>query len=359
VKNGIYSPRALEEVTAERTEEIADRDAGDLLVDLYRSEVARLAVLTDAIDRDLSSGLYGRGGKLKVLAELRLRYSKRLEQVTEKYAEAMAARDRLADDAEDNHTTAESDLLRLVASYQHVSLITDVTPEDFLPDHYLQAFVDTTDPSVSMSVRRRSNRLLEKRRAPVPSVCRCYPEGPKLAEAKFNQRVELCRTDATEDRDIQLEGAIRLFEVGSTPTPAQCFKRTRAAFNDIIEAAQDEAKGKSLGRRGSIAPAHQRNHDPYWATALSGDRSVSAADRLSAFEGLDHAGALRRCSCPDPPNPFLDEYKADLHVAHFFYLLLQEDQEGAFAQGVLPRTYRALMSAREAARSGSNAATLP
>jgi hypothetical protein len=70
------------------------------------------------------------------------------------------------------------------------------------------------------------------------------------------------------------------------------------------------------------------------------------------FEGLDSAGALRRCSCTTPFRPLLDEEEFDNYSAYVLHALVRRDALGGAAQGMFPKTYRALEAAREAVKPG-------
>jgi hypothetical protein len=362
-KSGFYSPRLLQGRIDEVEQAIANESVEDLGIEFYRSEIARLLVLRDAADEELSSGVVGRGGKPKALVDQRLRISRQLERLLSHYEAAAAAqatqtRGLVAMVEEEGEPEPVLALLSFIARPQRAVDISEVTAENFSPNAFLRAVLETEDQSVTTANRRRAQRLLAGRAGPSPETCLCYPEGPALDPGRFDEHVTLGRTPRLSHMDEDLAEAINCFAAGQRLDNEVWFRRARSTFQEILEAARDPSRvPKALATRAQPPPREERAHRNYWQTLLSPDPSVSARDRLAAFEGLDEMAALRRCTCSPHPFAYLDEGQYDAECTYVLLLLLQKDRLGAEAQGAFPKTHRALTAAREAAAAQESASS--
>ena len=91
VTSGAHSPRLIELRAAEIVDEFELTEELDVTGKIALWELARLAAVIEAIDRDLSAkGLTDRNGKERYLLQRRERYSRRLIELSDRVLEARA-----------------------------------------------------------------------------------------------------------------------------------------------------------------------------------------------------------------------------------------------------------------------------
>ena len=168
--------------------------------------------------------------------------------------------------------------------------------QEFDPEMFLLAVVDSSDQSVQLDDRLHARRLLMKVEKQHSDYCVCCTT--LVARNEFEWRSWI-RDPGLEQSpcDAQFATVVRRVAAGDRPDPWYAYRHTLTAVETAVQQGVERVLGADRSSDGGGTRGYPPAQGPFWRTLLSTDTRVTPRQRLQAFVALDQADALHKCKC--------------------------------------------------------------